>query len=788
MKLSKSVVSSLHILFALLLVSLVSSCSLHQYQKEGDLLYVGIKDIKIEQSKVSSPNKEAALLAAETQLSYAPNNAILGSSTMRFPLPLYRPYLYLKYADSETFVGKWLHRLGNKPTWLRDVNPKLRAEVTKRIFAEYGYLGASVRSELIPQRDSLQTKVSYHIDMGEQYVLDSVSYLPNIPLTDSTVFVHAEQSKVYKGVPYSIDLLSRDRLAISQRLREDGYYFFSPQYVVYELDSLQRSGALQLRSVLQKSMPEQVMKQWHIGRVHVRFIDDMVGQNTLSSDELRIDTLVTAHFTGKLPIRPRVLNTRLRLRPDSLYRFSLEDLTIKSLASIGSFSGTEVVYTPREVDSLQPNKHIMDMTVLMRRDKPWNVMLGGQFMHKSTDFIGPGMIFTLARRNLFGGGESLSLSATGSYEWQTGRNPFAGASYALNSYHLGADASLTFPTLLIPGRFDAYYAFPTTTTFRLSGQHLNRAGYYGLSTLSFNVNYDFQPSYAISHSITPLSLDYTQLSHTTATFRSILEANPSLSLSLSSQFIPSIGYTFTWQKTLDDRGDTRLWWRSSIKESGNLIKGASLLLGHKFGETRHLLGVPYAQFTRFSSEVRLTRIMNRKQGFALRTLLGAIYSYGNMKVAPYTEQFYIGGASSIRAFTVRSLGPGKFKAQGSLTNYSFMDHVGEFKFEFNGEYRHKFSKELELAFFLDAGNIWLLRPDAERPGGALSEVGSFADLLNQVAVGTGAGIRYDFGYLMIRLDAGIGLHLPYKTSRSGWYNIPSFSDGFGLHLAIGYPF
>ena len=180
--------------------------------------------------------------------------------------------------------------------------------------------------------------------------------------------------------------------------------------------------------------------------------------------------------------------------------------------------------------------------------------------------------------------------------------------------------------------------------------------------------------------------------------------------------------------------------------------------------------------------------MTRTQGFATRLAVGAIYSFGNSRIAPYTEQFFIGGANSIRAFTVRSLGPGRFRESGASTSYSFMDHVGEFKLELNGEYRYKLTPSLELATFIDAGNIWLLHEDIERPGGSLGEISGLSQFLNQIAVGTGVGVRYDATYLLLRLDMGIGLHLPYATSRKGWYNIPKFGDGFGIHLAIGYPF
>ena len=197
--------------------------------------------------------------------------------------------------------------------------------------------------------------------------------------------------------------------------------------------------------------------------------------------------------------------------------------------------------------------------------------------------------------------------------------------------------------------------------------------------------------------------------------------------------------------------------------------------------------MPFAEFVKAALDMRYSWRIDRNQTIATRLATGAIYAYGNATTAPYIEQFYVGGANSIRAFTVRSIGPGRFRTEDENA-YSFMDRVGEFKFEANLEYRGRLFGDCHAAVFLDAGNVWLLRPDASRPGAALSEAGSLPRLLDQIAVGTGAGLRYDLSFLVVRFDVGIGLHLPYATERRGWYNIPRFKDAIGYHLAIGYPF
>lgn len=771
------------------LLTILTSCSIQQFQTADDVLYTGVKSIKIEGQDIAHPHTQQAIAAVEEVLAYAPNNALLGSSTVRLPLPLVGPWLYLNNASDGSWLERQLHKLGTKPIWIRTVNPKLRARVAEKILGEQGYLGAQVTSQILHTKDSLSAKVGYNVQLGPLYLLDSVSHLPRLDGMPDYILDHAYYSPLQRGTPFSLPILSTDRTLVSTYLREEGYRYFSPDHIRYEADTLATPGAVQLRARLVGGVGREATRPWYIDRVRVRFLDTESYGQRLASDTVLLSPSVVAYYSGELPIRRRVLDQRIRLRPDSLYRHSLEDLTLKSLASIGSFSGIEMQYTPMaESDTLpagSPGR--MDMTILMRRDKPWDVNFGVRFMLKSTDFMGPGLSAGIARRNIFGGGETFSLGIAGSYEWQTGSNPFRDHSLSLNSYYLNVDASLIFPTLIIPGRLDAYYDFPTTTTFKLSGQRMNRAGYYQLNSLTLSTAYDFTSHSGGKHSIVPLSISYNQLGATTARFRDILRDNPSLGLSLMSQLIPQMSYTYTYESATESESKHRLWIRSGISQAGNITKAIFTLLGNPYSETQQILGVPYAQFVKAHSELRYTYAFDRRSRLAVRLGVGAIYSYGNAVHAPYMEQFFVGGANSIRAFTVRSLGPGSFRTTNK-TAYTFMDHVGESKLELNAEWRTKLTGSLDGALFLDTGNIWLLRRDPTRPGGSLGEIRSVGEFLNQIAVGTGFGLRYDLGYLVVRGDVGIGLHLPYETTRRGWYNIPRFTDGLGIHLAIGYPF
>lgn len=795
-----------YLLFGALTLTALASCSLHRYQGPDDQLYIGVKSIDVV-GKAQGGYLGDALAEAETKLSYAPNGSILGSNSLRFPFPLVSPYLYMSLSSHPTWLTKGLRRLTSRPVWMRDVSPTLRAKVAQQALRDRGYLSAQVRASIHPlPSDSLQAKVSYEITPGALYLLDSVSYFPPVPIRKDRFFRHERLSYLHRGGPFSMQALQADRDIATAFLREHGYYYLKSDYITYEADTLQKPGHVALRTRLAPDTPSEALRQWRVGDIQLRLLpDDNERLGSLATDSVGLGPGLKFYYTDKPLVRPRMLASRIRMTPQAIYKSSEEASTLAALNNLGAFSSVEFYFSKREetkgdasadstasdslrrsFPSVMDSIGDLDLMVLLRPSRPWSAYIGAAMMKKSNNYMGPGVSLSLDRNNLFGGGERLSANLYGSYEWQTGRSPSDGSSVSINSYQLGGDLSLVFPTILFPSMLDSYYKYPTSTSFKLGAQAINHARYYTLRSLSLSMEYSFQPSERWSHRLVPLSLSYTQLSHTTARFDKLLEENPALGLSLRNQFIPKLAYYFTYTHQ-PEQSPHFLQLFGEVSEAGNVVNALESLSGRPYGETKKLFGVPFAQFVKAALDMRYSWRIDRNQTIATRLATGALYAYGNATTAPYIEQFYVGGANSIRAFTVRSIGPGRFRTEDENA-YSFMDRVGEFKFEANLEYRGRLFGDCHAAVFLDAGNVWLLRPDASRPGAALSEAGSLSRLLDQIAVGTGAGLRYDLSFLVVRFDVGIGLHLPYATERRGWYNIPRFKDAIGYHLAIGYPF
>jgi outer membrane protein assembly factor BamA len=247
---------------------------------------------------------------------------------------------------------------------------------------------------------------------------------------------------------------------------------------------------------------------------------------------------------------------------------------------------------------------------------------------------------------------------------------------------------------------------------------------------------------------------------------------------MKDQFIPKMRYTYIYSSPTNYLHP--IFWQTTVSEAANLLSLGYMIAGEKWGEKdKTMFKNPYAQFFKFESELRKTWRLSSHSQLVSHLDLGVVWSYGNSSAAPYTEQFYVGGANSIRAFTVRSIGPGSYAPTSKSSSY--LDQTGDIKFLANLEYRSRLFGNLYGAVFLDAGNVWAMHDDESRPNSKFD----IKNMIKEMALGTGVGIRYDLDFFVIRLDWGIGLHLPYK---SGFYNLPNFKDSQSIHLAIGYPF
>lgn len=754
------------------------SCSTTKKLPEGDVLYTGVKKMEItipKKVKMESSQKSAI----SSPLSYPPNNTLYTPYLRSlFPLGL---WVYNWDIKKEKGFKYWIYRkLAKKPVLISTVQPDLRLKMVDNNLKDFGFFDVKSGYEIISnKRNPKKAQISYWVKVPLPYKYGSVHLWGWPGSLDSLVQNYMPYSEIKTGEQYDVNILGQERLRISALLRNNGYYYFQPDYIEFLADTTQQQGTVDLRIGLKQGVPTNVLQVYKIGKVEIV----LTGNESVGEKDTVNQEGVELIFTHPENLKPRVIASAVKVRPGQIYSAARQNKTQVDFIQLGVFKYANLSITVPDTVSRE-----LDMKIYADYALPVETEIEVDVASKSNNLLGPGLILAINNKNLFKRAENLSLKFTGAYEWQIGGNKKSATNSGLiNSYEIGINANLSVPRLMIPKFMQSAKDRQERTQFQIGADFLNRHSYFRMISFGGSATYDFNSSKRNYHSIVPYKLNYTYLLRTSHDFDSTMNNNPAVAQSFKNQFIPSMSYTYTYDRTPTYRNPNRLFWQTSLMQAGNIISGVQYLTGNHQGEGKTIFGNRYSQFLKLTSEMIVYKRLNETDLLAMRLMGGLGYAYGNASVMPYSEQFYIGGANSIRAFRIRSIGPGSYHIANE-TSTSYLDQTGDVKLEGNIEYRFKIYGRFHGAIFADAGNVWLLRKEAERPGGEFRIKGLF----DEVALGSGFGLRYDFTYLVIRVDLGIPLHAPYNTGKSGYFNIPAYqfnrNSGMVLNLAIGYPF
>ena len=769
-----------HIAYLLPIAAFFSACSSTKSIPEGDQLFTGVEKINYttedKGSHFASTKEEV-----DAALATAPNGAIFGSG-IRSPFPI-GLWVWNEFTGKDDGFSKWmLKSFGSNPVLMSWVNPALRAKVAKLVLQAHGYFRGNVSYEVLKQKNPKEAKIKYDVSPGHLFTIDSLRYEGFPDDADSLLTATATEAKIHDGDAFDVTSLDGERTRISNLFRSNGYFYYQPSYASYLADTVSVPGKALLRFQQAKNIPDMPQRKWFIGKVN---IDMRKKYSDTLKDSVSYRNLII-HYNGKKPpVRTGTVLKDMRIMPKNKYNYLNHQESANKLAATGMFSLVDFNFTPRDTTGLSDT---LDLHLNLLFDKPYDFYVQGNITGKTNNRVGPGVTIGLTKRNAFRGGELLDINLKGSYEWQTGHKA-QGTGSKLNSYEYGIDASLTFPRLIMPWVSSVRkrliekarrtrYIPQLTTKLKFSSDIIRRSSFFTRHVVSGEWTYEVQTSARSRHQFSPLSFSYDYMRRSSAEFDSVLNANPYLSYTMRNQFIPRMQYVYTY--TSPSTYINPLWWQTTVSESGNILSLGYLAAGKKWGEkNKTMFRNPYAQFFKVETELVKTWRLSTHSTIVGHVDAGIAWSYGNSEDAPYSEQFYVGGANSIRAFTVRTIGPGSYHDAASAGVY-YLDQTGDIKFLANLEYRPRLFGNLYGALFLDAGNVWKMKNDY-REGGKFK----IKNALQEMALGTGAGLRYDMGFLVIRLDWGVGLHVPY---RNGFYNVGKFKDSQSLHFAVGYPF
>ena len=775
MKINNIKSTTLSLVCCIFLLAGLNSCSNMKFLKEGQLLYTGA-EIKINNDTISKKEKSALKDRLEENLTPKPNSTFLGL----------RPRLYIynitKEPKKEKGLRHWLkYKIGEEPVLLSDVDREFNKKLVENYSENKGYFNVNANYDTIVKNK--KAKVEYEVKTGSRYMMSDIHFVKDSTAINGYIQNIADKSVLKKGRPFDLDVIKFERERINNHLKENGYYYFSPDNIIVQADStVSKKNKVEMFVKLKDNTPKIATEQFTIDKVVVfpdYNIEDVKGgiyEIPYNTDSLEIyrDLYI---IDPKEKFKPRMFDRALYFDKGDLYNRTNHNLSLNRLISLGVFKFVKNEFIVS--DSLN-NK--FDAYYLLTPRPFKSLRLEALGKTNSANYAGSELNLNWIHRNAFRGAEQFKMAIFGAFDVAIG-----GQRDANNIIRMGANAQLSMPRIVAPFTFKSSSAFVPRTNAELRYEFQNRTQLYTLHNFNTNFGYVWKENARKEHELKVMDITLVSPANITDVYAEQILTNPSLQRVVDKQLIFGPNYSFTYTDTESQKTNT-IFYKGSVDLAGNitgLISGANA----KDNNQKEIGGIPYSQFVKMEHDFRYYHKIGDQSSIATRFIGGIALPYGNSITVPFSRQFFIGGGNSIRAFRARTLGPGSYDPRTQTSSF-FYDQSGDVKLEVNAEYRANIYKFLNAAVFADAGNIWLVNEDLERPGAKFSK-----DFVKEIAVGAGVGFRMDFNVLVLRLDLAIPLRVPYYEEGEKWrFNEINFgnkdwrSDNLVLNIAIGYPF
>lgn len=761
-------------LLFVLAIGLLSSCSTTKYVNKGHYL--------LDRNTLTVDNKTVKAGELKPYIRQTPNHKAFG--LFRIPLSIYS----LSGRDSSKWINRWLRKAGTPPV-VYDPTLKRRSErEIKKALANRGYTDAVVTADTAIRKKKIS--VHYRIQTGEPFRISRISY--NIPNDSIRRLVMADTSAflLHKGMLFDRNQLEQERQRISNLLRDDGYYAFNKEYITYTADTTaaQKEVDLELNLMpIQVETNNQLVYQKH-EKYRIHNVYFVTNYDPMKVDQsMRFGVKDTTFYKGyyvlygeKHFIRRSTLIHNCFIVPGSYYSNKAVNNTYSAFSRLRILKYVNIRFSPIRVD----DETMLDCYILLTEGKSQTFSLDLEGTNSAGD-LGFALGATYQHRNIFGGSETWSTKVRVAYESLSGD---LGGIINNNYSEIGAETGITYPKFVFPflkesfrKRMRASTEFAINTNYQQRPEYTRIIAGAGLR-YKWNTNRNMY-----RHHFDLIDISYVYLPKTSNGFLdNIAPDNPLLRYSYENHFIMRSAYIFYRTNLTTQKQIGNIYTlRAAGEIAGNLLNGISKLSGQSKGKDSeyNFLGIRYAQYAKFDLDYAYTFVLSERHSVALHAGVGAAVPYGNSEILPFEKRYFSGGANSVRGWSVRSLGPGTYKGVNQLTD--FMNQCGDIRLDMNVEYRTKLIWKLELAAFLDAGNIWTIRNYVSQPGGQF-KISSF---YREIALAYGLGARLDFNYFILRLDMGIKAYDPSKNRNKRWViSHQNIQEHATVHFAVGYPF
>ena len=765
-----------HLFLSIFIISIVS-CNPTRYVPENESL-LNDNHVKVNSERI----KKSDLVPYIRQ---KPNKRIFGT---RFHLGLYN----LSNINKDKWPHKWLREIGEEPVIFDPYATAKSKEQIKSYVSSKGYFDGYVSdtTETVKRKSD----VYYIVNLSKPYTVRNIYS----EIADSNIkklyYFDSLNCIIEKGKPYDVDLLQAERSRFERFVKDRGFYGFSGDHIYFRVDSSVGNRQVDIYYGIKKftkidELNRVSLIQHSIYAVkNIYIYPDFIPKDALEGGEKYMKSLDTTYYKGyyfissedKGRIKYDLIIQSLYLKPGAIYNFSNTEQSQSHLLTLKVYRLVNIYYNESEEQdskpgSLQALDCIIQLTPLSRQS--YKVELEGT---NSAGNIGGALNLIYQNKNLFHRAQLFNLKLKGAFEALSQQNIDI-----RSSQEFGVETSLRLPEFLVPfiekEKFIKKY---NPSTVLLAAYNYQNLPFYTRIMSNATFGYDWKAGNYQEHILNPLQFNVVKLLKIDPAYAAEIESSSYLAYSYKDVLILGGRYSFIYNNQKINKSKDFWFLRINAEASGNMLLLVKKLSGAQKTEgSYNFLGQPFAQYIRSDIDVRYNYKFSDVGSIVYRAFFGIGIPYGNSRAIPFEKQYFSGGANGIRAWQVRSLGPGSNVPKDS----TFLNQTGDIKLEANIEYRFKLFWILEGAVFLDAGNIWSYKYDPARPGSQFR----FNKFYKDIAVGTGAGLRFDFKFVIGRVDFGMKLRDPSLTSDSKWIflNRPyKFKNDFAMVIGIGYPF
>ncbi|GHV11125.1 membrane protein [Bacteroidia bacterium] len=729
----------------LLFSGLLYSCQTTKFVPENEYL---LDKVKI---KSDVPDYKSSELSP--YLKQRPNFKMFGLNKTMLQV-------YSLAGKRNTWLNRLIKRMGEEPVIFDSLLVYKTENEFRKLLINKGYIHSDVSSAVTFLNK--KAEVTYHIHGNDPYRIQRY----DVTQIDTMWTQILGDPQIKEGMLFDRYKLDAERDRLTALLQNNGYFAFTKDQIAYDADSAfnKNSVDLELKIRVNDTMP--AARQFYYDKVAFYLDYDPLKIANLS-DYPKQDSILqngyTIFYTGKKPsLKPATLLNHCLITPGQRYSQLSEEETYSAFSSLRALNNVHIQFN----EKLRNDSTFLDVALLAMSARKQAVSLSLEGTNTVGD-LGVAVGTNYTHRNLFRASETFNFHLRGAYEMLSDLSD--------HYLELGGEANIHIPKFMFPFLKSKFLRrMRTSTEFALSYNYQTRPEYDRTLSSGF-VRYQWQgrEKSAARHQFDIIDINYLYLPRIDKVFFDNLPTNARY-FGYTNQFIVGMSYSYNARAL-----------RFSLESAGNVLYGLSS--GFNWDKdaasgSYQLLGTNFAQFVKGDFDYSKKIILDKQNSIAWRIGGGIGVPYGNSKMLPFEKRYYSGGANSVRAWSVRELGPGSYQPNASTT---FYNQTGDVKLDLNIEYRTHFFWKLEVAAFVDAGNSWTIRDYEGQEGGKFK----FNKFYEEIALGYGLGLRLDFDYFLIRFDCGEKAYDPAKRGKDRWTVLhPNFGENFAWHIAVGYPF